>query len=235
MHNEDPSKPCGMCGDYGHVAATCHQIWRYYRPVQPDEMEMCGDIERYCYNCAVVGHLGDDCPRPRPFYIQAGRTGVVVSAFGEGNVPEWAKKAKQNNARRINKAQTILEEEDDDGWFTNQHREPPKPTRKIGGIKLNSNAMKREAMANVAEARRNNDRRPNELPPPTRRPPSRDRSPERPGRNGSSSIDSYRPNYRRNRPPKDNSREGGDWESKVDQWRRNREVDRWTPTGSHLR
>ena len=34
IHTEDPSKPCTMCGDFGHVAATCHQIWRYYMPIE---------------------------------------------------------------------------------------------------------------------------------------------------------------------------------------------------------
>jgi hypothetical protein len=222
-----------MCGDFGHVAAACHQIWRYYTPVAPDKMEMCSDIKRYCYNCALPGHLGDDCPRPRPFYIQGGKKGIVVSAFGEGNVPEWAKKSEQNNTKRKNKSEIILEN-DDDGWFAGQPREPPKETRRIGGIKLNNNTMQREAMANAAEARRNKDRRLNEHPPGRQR-SSRDRSPERRGRNGSSSVDSYRPNYPQDRPLRDNDREGRDWESKVGQWRRNREVDRWTPTGNHLR
>ena len=225
-----------MCGNYGHVSATCHQIWRYYRSVEPDKMEMCRDIERYCYNCSAVGHLGDDCSRPRPFYVQGGKRGIVVSAFGEGNVPEWAEISKPNKTKRKNNSETILEDDDDEGWFAGQPREPAKPTRKIGGIKLNNNTMRREAMANAAEARRKKDRLPNEsLPPPGRGHRSRDRSPERPGRNGSSSVDSYRPNYRRNRPPRDDDREGRDWESKVGQWRRNREIDRWTPTGSHLR
>ena len=227
--------PVLCVGTSGHVAAACHQIWRYYSPVELAKMEICRDIERYCYNCSVAGHLGDDCPRPRPFYVQGGNRGIVVSAFGEANVPDWAKKSKQNPAKRKNKSEVILEY-DDDGWFAGQPREPPKPTRKIGGIKLNNNTMQREAMANAAEARRNKDRRPNEsLRPPGRRPSSRDRSPERPGGNGSSSVDSYRPNYRRNRLPRDDDREGRDWDSKVGQWRMNREVDRWTPTGSHLR
>ena len=123
-HNDDPSKPCTMCGDHGHVAATCHQIWRYYRPVHPTKVQPVHGIERYCYNCAGAGHLGDDCTKPRPWHVQGGRVGVVVSAFGEGNVPEWAKlpntppkpakmgKSVKRKAKVVGKEEQ--EEEDDD-------------------------------------------------------------------------------------------------------------------------
>lgn len=94
--------------------------------------------------------------------------------------------------------------------------------------------MQREALANAAEARRNRDRLPplpNEPPPPGRGSPSRDRSPVRRSHVSSSSVDSYRPNYR----SRHDDPEKRDWEMRVDQWRRNREVDRWTPTGSYMR
>ena len=147
------------------------------------------------------------------FMFKEGRIGLLLVLLERGMFLNGLKTSKQNNAKRKNKSE-IIPEDDDDGWFAGQSREPPKPTRKIGGIKLNNNTMQREAMANAAEARRNKDRRPNELPPPGRQRSSRDRSPERRGSNGSSSVDSYRPNYRPDRRPRDNDREGRDWDRK---------------------
>ena len=224
-HNEDPSKPCTMCGDYGHVAATCHQIWRYYRPVDPTKLQPVHDIERYCYNCAAMGHLGDDCIRPRPWNVQGGRVGIVVSAFGEGNVPEWAKlhdpppQQKGGNPPKRKAEQVEEEEEEDDGWFGERlrggiDREPP---HRKGPPRRPEISLKREAIANSAESRRLR------LPPQSHsqsyRPPPRGTA--RPGGY------SYRGDYR----SRDRARnDGRDWDSRADQWRRQRNQDGLEPS-----
>lgn len=115
-HTEDPSKPCGMCGQYGHVAATCHQIWRYYKPILVSQMRVETDIERYCYNCGLRGHLGDDCNRPRPFHVQGG--GLVLLSVhlerrmfrnGQSNIKNINKirKGNRNNSRRFRRKMTM--------------------------------------------------------------------------------------------------------------------------------
>jgi Zinc knuckle len=165
-------------------------------------------IERYCYNCASAGHLGDDCTRPRPLYVRSGKIGFVVSAFGEGNVPEWVEHSNLSLPnpkipRRAKRKAKQLEEEnkrkdDDDGWFGNQPREAPKPARKIGGIKLN-NPIGRKVIANHAESRRSgagNGFTPSEDPFPrnaSRKLESRIRSPGYQGNHKSVLVDSYRP------------------------------------------
>jgi protein AIR1/2 len=198
-------------------------------------MKKISNIERYCYNCARKGHFGDDCPRPRPYYIQGGRIALVVSAFGEGNVPEWAKLKPEQIGKR--KASPIDDEED--GWFENQAREPPKPVKKVGGIKLNKNE-KRDAPANSADSRRSNNNSNRQPPPssrplaerlssPRRGPPPRDRSPIRPkDRDQQSTIDSYRPSYRP-RPEyrtRDDIRNEREWEYEASRWRQRRDEDR---------
>jgi hypothetical protein len=99
------------------------------------------EIERWCYNCAERGHLGDDCDRPRPFHVQGGRIGVVISAFGEGNVPEWAKlSVVRRRERSKSPVKSKRKKDDPDDWFANRGREEvkelPKPIRRIGGIKM---------------------------------------------------------------------------------------------------
>ena len=247
QRNLDPSRPCSMCGDYGHFDANCHQIWRYYRPVDPSKMKMKSLIRRYCYNCAEEGHLGDDCGYVRPYYILGGRPGVLVSAFGEGNVPEWAKTIPEVTRRRrepmIPKRKTHERgdeyrrlEDEDDGWFARGERDPPPPpsppslAKRIGGIKMPKN-IRREAIANAAESRRPTlDRPPLPNEPIPRDPPPqnrdfRDRSPLRSDGRGShvssSSVDSYRPRY----PPRQDSRKR-DWEEEQGQWRRRRDEER---------
>lgn len=201
FNRDDPSEPCGMCGDYGHLAATCHQIWRYYRPVTADQIEMKVDFERYCYNCAARGHLGDDCPRPRPYHIQGGKICAVVSAFGEGNVPEWARQAKPVMPKPGANRPPPPSEDEDDGWFGDRSRPERKQERRVGGIKL-SKQEERGFGTNSAQTRRSNQRPPSGDEHPPRmyppRPPPRVRSPLRPGSGdsyASNSIDSYRPHY----------------------------------------
>jgi len=193
----DSSRPCGMCGDYGHVSATCHQIWRFYRSVDPTKLKPIHEIERYCYNCSLSGHLGDDCRWSRPLYVQGGKIGIVVSAFGEGNVPAWVNKPDIPNERSIRRKRTHVEEkeqDEDDGWFADRTRSPPPFTKRIGGIKLNRTSQQ-DASANVVEVRRRPPL-PDE-PPPRRRPVvSRNRPPSRESRSSNApTADSYRPRY----------------------------------------
>ena len=163
--------------------------------------------------------------RPRPFYVDGGRRGVIVSAFGEMNVPEWVKRSKQTLKRKNN----MEEEEENYGWFEDPRRESPKPTRRIGGIKLGE--RREEASEDPVKARSNKDR----LPPSRPNEPTFPRGRRHPVSNGSSSVDSYRPQYRRNRPPRDDDPGGRDWDAKGDSWRRNGKLDRWTPSGSSAR
>lgn len=196
-----------MCGDPGHIAATCHQIWRYYKPVDPSKFQMTPTIERYCYNCASAGHLGDDCTRPRPLYVRGGRIGYIVSAFGEGNVPEWVEcsnptllnpKPTRKEKRKAKQLEEKEKKDDNDGWFGDQQREAPRPARKIGGIKLNKPVGRKDS-ANAAESRRtgtHNGFIPSEEPFPrngSRRLESRIRSPLRQGPHKATPVDSYRP------------------------------------------
>lgn len=202
-------------------------------------------IERWCYNCAGEGHLGDDCREGRPFYVEGGRVGTVVSAFGEGNVPEWAKRALQVQSRRkepmiprrkTHEREERNEMEEDDGWFERGERDPPpRPTKNIGGIKLKNS--KREGSANVAESGRSNIYRPPPPPPlpieplpplprgppPRFRPDPRDRSPvQSDGRDSyiSPSLDSYRPRY------ESGQRDVPSWEEERDHWRSRRDEER---------
>ena len=244
-----------MCGDYGHFEATCHQIWRYYRPVEPSKMEMNEMIRRYCYNCAEEGHLGDNCIRPRPYYVQGGQPGVLVSAFGEGNVPEWAKTIPPPENKRKRREEPMIpqrrihhqrddprrKDDEDDGWFERGGRDPPPPppaqppslAKRIGGIKI-SNNIRKEAIANAAESRRAiNLDRPPPLPnePIPRGPPSFRRWPL----DRSPGHDSYAPSstgsvdsYRPRYAPRgkgDWEREGG-WEEEQAEWRRRRDEER---------
>jgi len=194
--------------------------------VNPTKLLPVHDIERYCYNCAAMGHLGDDCTRPRPWYVQGGRTGVVGSAFGEGNVPEWAKLPNPPNQRRGKNAKrkeklVEEEEEEDDGWFDDRLRGIDRePSHRKGPPKRLEISLKREAISNAAESRRSN-------PPPqsysqSYRPPprgtARPRSP--PG-------NSYRPHYGSRDRTRNDRR---DWGSRIDQWKRQRDQDRLGPS-----
>jgi len=202
----DLSRPCTMCGGSGHVATTCHQIWRYYMPVPPSEMKEVSEIERYCYNCAEKGHLGDECPRPRPFHVQGGRIGEVLSAFGEGNVPEWARK---KNTRKIE----YQEEEDEDNWFEQRQRERE---RRVGGIKgRQGDGVKPPVSASIRQG-------------------SRDVSPQRwDSRNSYSSRSSY---DRRKRPAPYDHRDSSDWDLTSQRWKRDRDEDKYNPKlARHIR
>lgn len=215
-----------MCGDHGHVAATCHQIWRYYRPVHPTKAQPVHGIERYCYNCAGAGHLGDDCTKPRPWHVQGGRIGVVVSAFGEGNVPEWAKlpnpppkPAKMGkSAKRKGKVmeKEEQEEEDDDGWFGERLRgNEREPTRRKGPPKRAEYSLQREAIAKAAESKKRK-------PPPHSY--SQSYRPQQDHVRGRSPLgNSYRPYH----GSRDRAWHGErDWEAMGDRWRRDRDLDR---------
>jgi len=193
-----------MCGTYGHVATTCHQIWRYYMPVSPDERMEISEIGRFCYNCAAKGHLGDDCPRPRPFQVQGGRIGEVVSAFGEGNVPEWARK------RNTKKMEYREEQEDEDNWFEQRQREPQRLERRIGGIKgRQGEGVNPPVSSSIRQG-------------------SRDVSPQRPdSRNSYSSRSSY---DRRKRQASYVHRDSSDWDLTAQRWRREKDdSDRYNP------
>ena len=149
-----------MCGGWGHVSAVCHQIWRYYQPAHPDTAKQESELQRWCYNCGVQGHLGDDCRKPRPLHVQGGRVGPIVSAFGEANVPEWAVRQRQQSKKRKMK---VDEDEDDEDWFRNREKHidksGPPPASKIGSVKLNSSDQRskqrppREVLANAAEVK----------------------------------------------------------------------------------
>jgi protein AIR1/2 len=242
-----------MCGEWGHVAAMCHQIWRFYRAVDPTKVEKVEDVEMWCYNCAGRGHLGDDCTRPRPFYVQGGRIGPVTSAFGEANVPEWVKKSESSQSRKRRKDRDE-EEEDENDWFRDRERrgdgkKSGPPNRKIGTINLPSSK-------NRPPSRDRSPVRPSSSladrinrPLSKYRPPSRDRSPVRPpsssladrisgqrgGNQGQNSLDSYRPSYapkgRDSYVPRYRDRDQGpsgsrDWDEKMNHWKRNRDSDR---------
>ena len=175
--------------------------------------------------------------------------GTVVSAFGEGNVPEWAKRIppvrNKENAplipkRKIHQREERSGREGDDVWFERGERDPsPRPTKKIGGIKIKD--LKRETIANSSESRRFNTGKPppppplpNEPlpplprgPPPRLRPDPRDRSPVRSdGRDsyGSSSVYSYRSRYAPRREVW--QRDVPSWEVERDHWRRRRDEER---------
>jgi len=172
-------------------------------------------LQRWCYNCGVKGHLGDDCRKPRPFHVQGGRVGFVVSAFGEANVPQWAKLSTIRQPEQWKKRKMKVEEdEDDEDWFRTRERHidksGPPPAPKIGSIKLNSSDRRskptppREVLTNAAGARNSVNKRSRSL---TKRPASRDRSPprfsgslkdrittpppEKPGRNRNEGRSSY--------------------------------------------
>jgi hypothetical protein len=116
-----------MCHKPGHVRGTCHLIWRYYKPIfDPLSGVELKRLKRWCYNCAERGHLGDECRRPRPFHVQGGRIAAVVSAFGEENVPQWARLPERKPVRR---------EEEREEAFPERMQDRP-PPRKIGGINL---------------------------------------------------------------------------------------------------
>jgi hypothetical protein len=194
--------------------------------VDPTKLQPVHDIERYCYNCAAKGHLGDDCPRPRPWSVQGGRVGVVVSAFGEGNVPEWAKlrdppKRNDGNPPKRKAEQVEEEEDEDDGWFNERlrggidrepHRKAPPKRPEI--------SLKREAIANSAESRRSR------LPPQSHSqsyiPP-----PRGPARPWSTVGYSYQGDYRSRYRARNDER---DWDSRADHWRRQRNEDSLEPS-----
>ena len=184
-HSDDPSKPCSMCGGWGHVSAVCHQIWRYYRPADPDSAKQESELQRWCYNCGVRGHLGDDCRKPRPLHVQGGRVGGMVSAFGEANVPEWAKLSTTRQPQQSKKREMKVEEDqDDEDWFRNREKHidksGPPPASKIGSVKLNSSDQRsnlrppREVLADAGEVRNSANERSRSS---TKRSGSRDRSP----------------------------------------------------------
>jgi len=211
---------------------TCHQIWRYYKPVDPAKMVMLSDIERWCYNCAEKGHLGDDCKKPRPLYVQGGRIGVVISAFGEGNVPEWAKLSEAQLPRKRERSKSPSKKkpkkkrkeekrrnDDSDDWFANRSRDPPKPRREIGGIKLNSTSN--QTSNNATGSRQSHH--------PTLE--DRIQSPTIKSSTLADRIESLA----RSRPPQSSKQyrsrnhqtgEDREWEDEVQRWRNERERDR---------
>ena len=195
---------------------TCHQIWRYYKPVDPARMEMVSEIDRCCYNCAERGHLGDDCNKPRPFHVQGGRIGTVISAFGEGNVPEWAKVSKsalpprkaERTKSSVKSGKRRGNNMDQDDWFANNSRNtqrdsPPKPVRKIGGIK-----MKPITSATSTASRQSNGLGSSQVRSPS---PVRQKPPPS-------------SKFYHSRPPQ--SREDREWESEIENWRMERDKDR---------
>jgi hypothetical protein len=223
-HNEDPSKPCSMCRGWGHVSAICHQIWRLYRPADPTRTKH-SDFARWCYNCGVEGHLGDECKRPRPLHVQGGRVGPIVSAFGQANVPEWVKLSSQRPDQSKKRKNKVDEEDDEDDWFHNREKQKDKPNsvppRKVGSINIKPSTVaskpksRREPAENAAEARRSSSEhmkftmkvgvRRNlqdriTTPPPAGRPRSNDRN----------SVDSYRPAKDSYRPQGNSYRPQGD-------------------------
>jgi hypothetical protein len=210
-----------MCGGYGHVSVTCHQIWRFYRPVDAPRFNKVANIERYCYNCASKGHLGDDCLRPRPLYVQGGRVGMVVSAFGEGNVPAWvdppsSQQKSKSSSKRKSRDLEEGEEEEDDGWFGEYRQnksQPSKSRRKDEGIKpkLADRISESKGPSRSSSTGKQHSR--SRLPP-------RKRSPKR----ELSSADRYRPRRSDGYRPSSRDRPR-DWTSEADRWRRDRAHD----------
>lgn len=106
MSREDlkSSRDCYLCGSRTHGTHNCSRNWRIYkyrdanirdkdvenrvamkplvlaRDESVDEEKYVG-VEPWCYNCAMIGHLGDDCLRER----MDDRTNEA-SAFGIANV-----------------------------------------------------------------------------------------------------------------------------------------------------
>lgn len=70
---------CTECYSNDHVAEDCPTVWREYEYVPGKSAN--GDVVAYCYNCADVGHFGDDCNVRRPQYAQR-----TSSAFSSKNV-----------------------------------------------------------------------------------------------------------------------------------------------------
>jgi len=196
--------------------------------MHPGELQPVDDIERYCYNCAGAGHLGDDCTKPRPWYVQGGKIGVVVSAFGEGNVPDWAKlgnsppkrsKSGKSAKRKANVVEEEEPEEDDDGWFGERLRENNREReRQKGPPKHPQRSLQREAIANAAESRRKS-------PPQSYVQSYRPQPPDL-ARDRSPLVDSYRPDYRSRDRAQKNER---DWDARANHWRRERDLDRLGP------
>jgi hypothetical protein len=134
-------------------------------------------------------------------------------------------------------------EDEDDGWFENQSREPPKPTKKMGGIKL-TKSQKREV---AADSRRSNADVNRHGPPPSniplsqrmssprRGPPPRNRSPIRPNNRDQHplDVDSYRPSYKPR--PEYRTRDERQWEYEASHWRHRRDEEQGAFRGRDYR
>ncbi|GJJ76456.1 protein AIR1/2 [Entomortierella parvispora] len=71
---------CRKCGSRAHATEDCPTVWRSYimksnAPLQP--------VVAYCYNCAALGHFGDDCNMLRPTYARAGSAFNIAAVGGQ--------------------------------------------------------------------------------------------------------------------------------------------------------
>lgn len=108
---------CRDCGSRSHLERSCPQIWRLYLPSPDFSLGDVQKVEAWCYNCAVRGHYGDDCPKPH-------RTRLIEqSAFCQANQPESsAERSSREEAERTqSKRHQKFDEEDlKEDWFARQ-------------------------------------------------------------------------------------------------------------------
>ncbi|KAJ1936406.1 hypothetical protein EC988_008204, partial [Linderina pennispora] len=55
---------CHRCYSQNHHSEECPTIWRRYTYAYPP-LKKYNSVTPFCYNCALKGHFGDDCSRPR--------------------------------------------------------------------------------------------------------------------------------------------------------------------------
>lgn len=56
---------CTSCNSKKHSRDRCPSVWRSYCLDNADVKRVLPSNKVYCYNCAEMGHFGDECPRGR--------------------------------------------------------------------------------------------------------------------------------------------------------------------------
>ncbi|KAF9274408.1 hypothetical protein BGZ74_004361, partial [Mortierella antarctica] len=83
---------CSECYSYDHVAENCPTIWREYEYLSGEPEN--SSVVAYCYNCADVGHFGDECNIRRPQYAQH-----ATSAFTSGKIKNPSSHSNRDDYR----------------------------------------------------------------------------------------------------------------------------------------
>ncbi|ORY34092.1 hypothetical protein BCR39DRAFT_518431 [Naematelia encephala] len=156
---------CTLCGDSGHLTGNCPTVWRTYIYHSTSHLESHRATrltytnwhreaagghpsERWCYNCAHEGHLGDDCPRRRgslarvtfasafsaevansgPFQLAKPAKGTHLHFDDEleGQTAEFAglgagKKGKEKAKRKLEALEREADNEEGD-WFSSKRK-----------------------------------------------------------------------------------------------------------------